>query len=203
MQQYKKKVTFSCVGNFLLVHSFNIQLNQFHCYVVIRRLIKGIPETHSQFQVISSCLVEGFGEIWRIVETTTCTVGVTVSPIPESVIGVESVQISAVTISRIYVSRLTEIIFTNKWWDGYNTSSITWTVVGIVSCIILPSSISKCPDVLLRTAIHYSHTTDIGTVNCSFSTTMIPLEGIWCPILVGSDPTTHLTVWSSTDWEED
>ena len=88
-----------------------------------------IIEAHSQFQVISSRLVEGFGEIWRIVEKTTCTGGVTVSPIPESVAGVEYVLCTSFPISRIYVSRLTEVIFSNKWWDRYyNTCSITWAV---------------------------------------------------------------------------
>ena len=134
---------------------------------------------------------------------TTCTGGVTVSPIPESVIGVEYVLCTSIPISRINISRLTEVIFSNKWWDGYNTSSITWTVVVSVCRIILPCSISKCPDVLSRTAIHYSHTNDIGTINCSLSTMIIPKEAIRCPILIGSDPTTHLTVWSSTDREED
>ena len=60
----------------------DVQVNQFHCYVVICYAVK---ETNSQFQVIASCLVEGFGEIWRIVERATCTGGVTVFTIPESV----------------------------------------------------------------------------------------------------------------------
>ena len=59
----------------------------------------------------------------------------------------------------------TEVICSHQWWDG--SISITCTVVGSVCHTILPYSISKYPDVLLRTAIHYSHTTDIGTVNCS------------------------------------
>ena len=67
----------------------DVQVNQFHCYVVT--CYGAIKETHSQFKIIASCLVEGFGEIWRIVERATCTGGVTVFTIPESVIGVESV----------------------------------------------------------------------------------------------------------------
>ena len=109
---------------------FHIELNQFQCYV---RISARLIETHSQFQVISSCLVEGFGEIWRIVKRTTCTGGVTVSPIPESVIGVESGPICDVLISKLQVTGLTEVIFSNKWWDRYNTISITWTVVDSVS----------------------------------------------------------------------
>ena len=160
-----------------------------------------MKQTNSQFEVISSCLLaEGFGEIWRIMDITTCTGGVTVSPIPENVIGVECVKWYTTT---IYISRLTEVIFSNKWWDGYNTNIITWAVPCSMCFLVLPCSISKCPDVLSRTAIHYSHTTDIGTVNCSLSITIISIEGIWHSILVGSDLTTHLTVWSSTDREED
>ena len=60
--------------------------------------------THSQFQVISSCLAEGFGEIWRIVERTTCTDGGTVSPIPESVIGVEYVLAQDVLFSKAIIT---------------------------------------------------------------------------------------------------
>ena len=41
----------------------DVQLNQFHCYVV---MCYGAIETHSQLEVIVSCLVDGFGEIWRI-----------------------------------------------------------------------------------------------------------------------------------------
>ncbi|CAI8045786.1 hypothetical protein GBAR_LOCUS25323, partial [Geodia barretti] len=160
--------------------------------------------THSQFKVISSCLVEGFGEKWRIVERATCTGGVTVFTIPESVIGVESELCSNISVPRIHIPRLTEVIFFNKWWDGCNIiADFTWTVKGCWCCIILHCSISKCPDVLSRTVMHYSHTTDIDTVNCSVSTSVIPPEGFRCSILVGSDPATHLTVWSSTDREED
>ena len=84
-----------------------------------------ITETHSQFQVISSCLAKDFGEIWRIVERTTCTGGVAVSPIPESVIGVEYERWYTTT---KYISRLTEVIFSNKWWDYIIlTTNITWT----------------------------------------------------------------------------
>ena len=89
----------------------------------------------------------------------------TVSPIPENVIRVESVLYLSRIYIYIYISGLTEVICSNQWWDG--SISITWTFVGSVCQTILPCSISKCPDVLLRTAIHYSHTTDIGTVNCS------------------------------------
>ncbi|CAI8045799.1 hypothetical protein GBAR_LOCUS25329, partial [Geodia barretti] len=71
-------------------------------------------KTHSQFEVIGSCLVEGFGEIWRIVERATCTGGVTVFTIPERVIGVESVLCSIILIPRIHIPRLTEVIFSNK-----------------------------------------------------------------------------------------
>ena len=78
----------------------DVQLSQFHCYVVI---CYGVQETNSQLKVISSCLVEGFGEIWRNVERTTCTGGVTVSTIPESVIGVESVPVCGVGVPRKHV----------------------------------------------------------------------------------------------------
>ncbi|CAI8045788.1 hypothetical protein GBAR_LOCUS25323 [Geodia barretti] len=56
-----------------------------------------------KFKVIASCLVEGFGEIWRIVERATCTGGVTVFTIPESVSGVESVPACVVVIPRIHI----------------------------------------------------------------------------------------------------
>ena len=62
-------------------------------------------------------------------ERTTCTGGVTVSPIPENVIVVESGPICDVLIPRPQVPGLTEVIFSNKWWDRYNTISIIWTVV--------------------------------------------------------------------------
>ena len=78
----------------------DVQLSQFHCYVVI---CYGVQETHSQLKVISSCLVEGFGEIWRIVERATCTGGVTVFTIPESVIGVESVSFCSIPVPRIHI----------------------------------------------------------------------------------------------------
>ena len=70
-------------GQLILYHAFliHIQQYQFHCCRVI--------ETYFQLKVISSCLVEGFGEIRRIVERITCTGGVTVSPIPGNVIGME------------------------------------------------------------------------------------------------------------------
>ena len=100
-------------------------------------------------------------------------------------------------------SRLTEVLFSNKWWDCYVTSSVTWTQYIIMSSIIFEWTSYKSPDVMSRTAIHYSHTTDLGIVNCSFSTIIISKEGQWQSPLVGSDLTTHLTVWSSTDREED
>ena len=135
-------------------------------------------------------------------ERTTCTVGMTVSPIPESVTGVESAPFFYdVLIPRQQVPRLTEIIFSNKLWDRYNTISITWTVPISVVHIILSCSISKCPDMLSRTAIHQSHTINIGTINCSLSF-IITIKGTWQSILVGSDLTTHLTVWSSINREE-
>ena len=56
---------------------------------------------------------------------------------------------------------------------------------------------------LPRNSMHYSHTVKINTINCSLSMITIPMKGIRLSILVGSDPATHLTVWSSTDREED
>ena len=44
-------------------------------------MLSELLDTHSQFQDINSCLAPDFGEIWRIVERTTCTVRVTVPPI--------------------------------------------------------------------------------------------------------------------------
>ena len=123
----------------------------------------------------------------------------TVSPIPENVIGVQCVGQSTLT----YISRLTEVITLYEWWDYYVSSSVTWTQYIKMCSIIFNLTNCKCPDVLSRTAIHYSHTTGIGTVNCSLSTTIISPEGIWQSPLVGSDPAAHLTVWSSTDREED
>ena len=89
-------------------------------------------ELHSQFKIIASCLIEGFGEIWRIVERATCTGGVTVFTIPESVIGVEAVLCSIISVPRIHVLGLTEVIFSNQWWDWYNTTNVTWTVAAAV-----------------------------------------------------------------------
>ena len=126
-------------------------------------------------------------------ERATCTGGVTVFTIPESVIGLESVHSCIISVPRI--PRLTEVIFSNKWYDWYNTTNVTWTAAGGKTCRILKCSIRKCPDVLSRNAMHYSHTTGIGTVNCSLSTTVIPIEAFRRSPLVGSVPATHLTVY--------
>ena len=136
-------------------------------------------------------------------EITTRAGGMAVSPIPENIIGVECELCTVIVIPRINISSLTEVIFSNKWWDRYNTSSITGTVPNTVSPFIFPCSSSKCPDVLSRTAMHYTHTTDIGTVNCILSNMIICSESQWQSPLVGSEPTTHLTIWPSTDREED
>ena len=56
------------------------------------------------FKVIRSCLVEGLDEIWRIVERTTHTSGVTVPSIPENVIGVECYLCTAIPTSGKIIS---------------------------------------------------------------------------------------------------
>ena len=66
-----------------------------------------------------------------------------------------------------------------------------------------PFSHAPAADMLSRTATHYSHTTDIGTVECCLPVDIVAPEAIRQTSLVGSDPTTHLTVWPSTDWEKE
>ena len=130
-------------------------------------------------------------------EGATCTGGVTVPTIPESVIGVEPI------IRSVHRSRLTEIIFTDKWWNDNISRSITGTAVfSLKSVPSLPGPSCKCPDVLSRHSTHNGYTTEVGFIDCCV-TMVKSIEGTGCRPLVGSDPTTHLTVGSSTDREED
>ena len=92
------------------------------------------------------------------------------------------------------------IVIPHKWRDTYGTSGITWT--DLSPCrITLCLSGYKCPYMVSRCSITHTNTTSISTINVGHISKVIVTECINSSPLVGPDPTTHSTVFSSTDRE--